>query len=508
VAPLPRIPEIVARARTALQRGDTRALFAAARDAYRHHGAEFDSGLTLRTHGPQTLSSLYDEDANQILLAEAAHPDAEPRQIAALATALFYGVRPLPEAGQSVAERASLVNVVILLLAAHEQAHYLRAQYFNTQDESDHYRAEALCNRLAVAVVRFLAAHDREIARALARARAFFTSLAREMPATVADYPPPSEDLPAWFNRHYLLLLRNEPGIYFAFQLRFWLQYLEEPGAPLERLVDEEILEGARRYHARVRRPPWRTRVRTLRTIPGRRFAEVFALGEGGALLVDAEGGLKRIGERPRTFRAPGLPYPEAYESNYATWPGGHRLYAFQWEPGTLAVFEVTLDAPRAEARPSLLGTYPVAGRVVTISHDPAGNLYFLARDRAAILIYRLEARRRLALWRRLPHRPPGHRDGPVEAATFTLGAFAVTDTETVVFYDPASYALREVDETGEVRTLAGSLRGLRDGDGEDARLSRVTSLAPFDDGIWFLDRGTDGLRVRRLEIRRPWRRR
>jgi hypothetical protein len=144
---------------------------------------------------------------------------------------------------------------------------------------------------------------------------------------------------------------------------------------------------------------------------------------------------------------------------------------------------------------------------VTTISHDPEGMLYFLARGRE-IQVYRLDPDTfDFALSRRIPYRPRGHVDGPLESASFRIGSFAVRPEGTLVFFDPAAHALRQIDESGEVSTLAGSFRGIRDGRGPAARLARASHLCAFSDGLFFLDDAAGALSLRKAEIRpRFWR--
>lgn len=503
---LPRLSEIAVRARAALAAGDTRALFEVSRDVYRQHGVDFDSGLTLHTHGPKTLSSFYLEDANQIVLARAARPGRPLLQVRALATALFYAAREIPAAGTPEEERRSLVNWTVLLLAAHEQAHYLRAQYFRARSQHDHWQSEATCNRLAAAVAQSLAAADPVLRAGLGRARLFYRYLLERAPPAVAAYPPPGQTAAAWFNRHYALLLRHEPGVYFLFQLRWWVKYLSAPD-PLGQLIEDEILRAAEDYLAAVVPASGRVRVRTLRHITGRTPSELLALGPDGEALIDAEGQLLRSRDSERIYRARGLPYGEGYISNYATWPGGRRIYAFRWTEGSLELFAVDLDDARREARAHRLAVFAVRERFTTLSHDPQGALYLLARTARELRLYRVEPHRpEVVLVRRLPARPPGHTDGPVESATFEIGSFTVSAHGALIFFDPSSYAIRQIDEAGQVTTLAGSLRGHRDGSGETARLARVSHLAAFDDGVYFVEQAPGSLSLRRLEVRTPWR--
>jgi hypothetical protein len=508
--PLPRpgSPPLGTWAAMALQRGDTRALFRVAQEVYEQHGLEFDESLVLRTHGPDTLSSFYDDEANLIVLAEAAVPGKEPRQLHALSTALFYGVCELEGAGATTAERVERVNYLVLLLAAHEQAHYLRAQYQSLGDPSDHYAAEALCNRLAVAVARHLAASDPTIALGLARTHDFLLRLFASVPSTVSAYPPVGEEARRWFNRHYELLLRREPGLYFVFQMRWWLEFLSGPAEPLGPLVDRELLRPARRHLEGLRQPALRVEIRSVRTFPSRAPAEVLAISPAGEILIEAGGRLLRIGSGEScVYQARGLPYGESHLSNYATWPEDDRLFAFRWSEGSLQVFAIALDPERREARSTEIGAFPVPERVTTISHDPEGMLYFLAHG-PEVVVYRLDPDTLdLAISRRIPRRPWGHLDGPVERAAFQIGSFAVRPDGTLVFFDPSAHALRQIDESGELSTLAGGFRGLRDGRGSAARLARASHLSAIPGGLYFLENVAGSLHLRRADIRqRFWR--
>src|SRR5882672_7474880 len=92
--PRPELRLLAARVPAALASGDTRVLAEVAQKVYQAHGLELEGDLEIRTQGQDTLSSFYDEDANQIVLAEAAPPGPFPEQLRALAMALTYSEDP------------------------------------------------------------------------------------------------------------------------------------------------------------------------------------------------------------------------------------------------------------------------------------------------------------------------------------------------------------------------------------------------------------------------------
>ena len=507
---LPPTSVLCERARAALDSGDTVALFNVARDVYRRHGAEFDTGLVLEVMRPDTLSSYYREDGNRIVLASGAQPGAWPGQLRALSVALRYADADGFPAGLTTEAAARFVNVLVLLIAAHEEAHYLRAQYFSPPQDGDHFESERAANELGVAVVRHLADADPQLARELGAARSLLDRLVAESSPAVRDYPAPGADARQWFNANYGLLLRHEPGVYLSFQMRWWLEFLSAPSAPLGALVEQRVLRSASDYLAGVRTSRRLTvAVESTQTAARRLPSEVLAVGPRGELLIDGDGRLLlHDGAQTRRYAARGLPYGEGYRSNYATWPSGQRLYAFRWQaPETLILHTIDLDDLREEATTRELARLRVPERVVTLSHDPAGALYALADGGEEWLIYKLAPERaQVELWRRIPRRPHGHADGAIADATFEFGAFTVLGDGSLVFADPSSFALRRLDESGYLTTLFGTLRGRRDGPGERARTSHPSHLAAHAKGLYFVESGDHQLLVRDARVRPRWR--
>ena len=114
----------------ALERGDTLSLFRISRDVYRRHGIDFDTGLRLELHGPDTLSSYYREDGNRIVLASAAAGAPWPEQLRALSLALRYAAEDGFPPHLAPADARLLVSHMVLLLAAHDgnrRAEFMRS---------------------------------------------------------------------------------------------------------------------------------------------------------------------------------------------------------------------------------------------------------------------------------------------------------------------------------------------------------------------------------------------
>lgn len=498
--------------RRALASGDTLQIFRVARDTYHQAGAEFDRGLALELQGPDTLSSYYREDSNRIVLARGARAGAWPPQLRALSAALRFTLRDGFPDGLGVEGATRFVNLLVLLFAAHEQAHYLRAQYLAPRQDDDPFGAEEMANRIAVSLLRELAERDASLEHELQAMRALLEQILAAAAPAVTRYPPQGERAPAWFNRYYRLLLEHEPGVYFVFQVRWWLRFLRAPREPFVPLVEREILSHARRALAHVQTPRGtHVRVRTTPTRVSRLPSEILAIGPRGEVLVDADGRLLRHeGRAVRTYVAPALPYGDGHRSNYATWPPGDRVFAMRYEaPETLALFAIDLDDSRGCATPTAIGRFALGERPKTLSHDPDGRLYVLAESDREIAVYRIEPPPRGATlpanalhpWRRFARRPAGHRDGPLSEASFDVAAFTVLSNGSLVFADGTAHALRTIDSSGQVATLFGSLRGKRDG-GASARVTHASHLAANGDGFLFLESHEREGVVRGVELR------
>jgi hypothetical protein len=93
-----------------------------------------------------------------------------------------------------------------------------------------------------------------------------------------------------------------------------------------------------------------------------------------------------------------------------------------------------------------------------------------------------------------------GHRDGPLGAARFWMGASATSPMGVRLFYDPAARALR-VLVAAAVATIA--LAGHRDGKGAEAGVGEILSIAAGSDHTFFLaERRRAGGSKRHIQLR------
>lgn len=284
-------------------------------------------------------------------------------------------------------------------------------------------------------------------------------------------------------------------------------QRLSQPAPPLPAQLAKHYPHAFDRETARVLRAMPRLRACTLRSVDAPEGGSSAAVTQDGRLFLAVPGAVREVPragpERRRRLdvalgpgqlvHAPWSPRKDA--------PAGFEL----WHVRAVATY---LDIKAFRLTPEAA---PMSGSIVLRGTDFVPELGVeWVQDIPVLLVARRQfpGLREVAI--RLDTRKhqkgavlpgaPGHRDGALGQARFSLGPSVVTRAGERLFYDPAARALR-ILARGVVGTVATEPR--RDGVGEGAGVGHVVALASAADGtLYVAERGRLDGGFRRYHLR------